>query len=88
MAARGTTCNNCLVIVLAYSMSSTVDTIFEFSILVEGQTFQVNLTPSLSSFWLIKSPHVAILKLPCKVCGSRYTQHSCQDESVRKTINL
>lgn len=39
---------------------SSIRTSLVASILVAGQTFQVNLTPSLSSFWLIKSAHVAI----------------------------
>ena len=39
---------------------SSIHTSFEASILVDGQTFQVNRTPSLSSFWLIKSAQVAI----------------------------
>lgn len=38
-------------------------TILVDSILVAGHTFQENLTPSLSSFWAIKSPQVDILVL-------------------------
>ncbi len=42
-------------------------TILEDSILVAGHTFQVNLTPSLSSFWAIKSPQVDILDLANRI---------------------